>query len=184
MLNYFLNYSMNNMTILLKCCMMTSCIPAFIFTLHVLPFFVLAPFLPAFSRPSSLPPSLHFLSVNSGSNETSIWPVRKTQTSLPLWGAERRTCWGRRAKRIGIKEKKIEDGRVLQTEWMGDKVFSTPDQYVHPSSHVPSIWRAVLIADFKTAQDKKISRDIEKMWEIIKGILVLDEMEPRVPKPQ
>lgn len=53
--------------------------------------------------------------------------------------------------RTGIKEKKTEDGQGAADWVKGEKQFPTPDLSIHPSSHVPSLWRAVLIADFKTA---------------------------------
>lgn len=66
-------------------------------------------------------------------------------------------------------------------------MFSTPDLSISPP-HVPSLWRAVLIADFETARDKQISRVNEKMSEIIKGNLCWtvpreDALQPCVPKP-
>lgn len=110
---YYFNYSMNTISILLKCCKMTSCIPALIARL-LPPLFVLA----------SLPPPMS--SANSGSNETSIWPVRETQTSLPLWEEEPGTCQGKR-----LKEESQENGNSRKEKWR--QISAAGGMSVHPS---------------------------------------------------
>lgn len=87
-LNPTFNCSVHDRSKLIQFCMITSCIPALIITLHVLVFLCCIP------TPIP-PPLLLFPPANSGSNETSIWPVRKTQTSLPLWEEEPSSCSGR-----------------------------------------------------------------------------------------
>lgn len=117
------------------------------------PPFLFAPVLPAF------PPSLFFSpssisSIDSGSNETSIWPVRKTQTSLPLWEEEEPwSCQGRRAKRTETKQGKKTMERCRKMGEIMKTMFPMPDLSICPSYHGPSLWRAVLNADFKTAWD-------------------------------
>lgn len=78
----------------------------------------------------------------------------------------------------------------MEVRWRLGEI-STPDLSIHPSillSCFISPERAVLIADFRTAWDEKISRDYGKMWEIIKGMLCWtvprnNTVEPCVPKP-
>lgn len=127
--------SMNNVTLLLTCCMITSphsCIH-FFFTLHVLPSLPLAP--PScIPHPSSFPPSVP--SVDSGSNETSIWPVRKTQTSLPLWEEERWTCWGRRRGKESREDCNKRIDRQSAADWVKAGVRCSPCP-IRPSSVPP-----------------------------------------------
>lgn len=106
-----LTWAWNTATILIKCCMRTLPHPCTHFTLHV-PLFSFSLHPP----PSPLPPVLLFPSVNSGSNETSIWPVRQTQTSLPLWEEELNNLPGRG---WGDQESRNMKGKVAR--WRGVK---------------------------------------------------------------
>lgn len=112
---------------LIQYCMITSCIPVLIIALHVLLFLC---WIPAPVPPPVLlfppPPA------NSGSNETSIWPVRKTQTSLPLWEEEPGSCSGKTngtpdcQKKVNVEKKKNNDGQMMTfpTLELGNVVFS------------------------------------------------------------
>lgn len=156
----------NTATILIKCCMRTLPHPCAHFYLACSPLFFLF-------APPSLPPVLLFPSVNSGSNETSIWPVRQTQTSLPLWEEELNNLPGRG---WGDQESRNMKGKVARWRgvkgWMKRRSVAQAWSCQHRRSrHVSSLWRAVLIADVRTALDEKISRGKGKMWAITKGTL-------------
>lgn len=109
--------------------MITSCIPALIIALHVLVFLCCIP------APIP-PPILLFPPANSGSNETSIWPVRKTQTSLPLWEEEPSSCSG--GTQLWI----------VKRMWTLKNWRRADDDVLDLSVHcVSSPWRAVLVWD-------------------------------------
>lgn len=147
MLNYSFNSGMKALSNLPKCCMITPPIPALIVTSHVLVFlsFPLHPsLLASFASPLPHP------SANSGSNETSIWPARKTQTSLPLWPEERRTCSDKG------KVERQDNGSYRQIKYKMDKYYMLRElgkrrhpRLICPSIHLLmlSLRRAVLIAD-------------------------------------
>lgn len=94
------------------------------------------PLLPSFYFPP--PPA------NSGSNETSIWPVRKTQTSLPLWEEEPSSCSGKTNGTLDCQEK-------VNVEKKKKKRRRADDDVLHAGAVSPSCflspWRAVLVWD-------------------------------------
>lgn len=99
---------------------------------------------------------LLFPPANSGSNETSIWPVRKTQTSLPLWEEEPRSCSGRNERNAGFQN--LKTGRW----WCSPRWIC---QSIAP-------WRAVLV------WEEQVYRWGGKTGGGIKG----NSTEPNVPK--
>lgn len=89
-------------------------------------------------HPSPLP-SFCFSPANSGSNETSIWPVRKTQTSLPLWEEETSSAQGGRTAPW-----------IVKRMWTVKNWTRADDDVLHAGSVVScflSPWRAVLVWD-------------------------------------
>lgn len=145
-LNYSFNQSMN--TVSLNAAWR---LPA---PLHVLIFSFLAPAPPCILPSRPVPPPTISLA-NSGSNETSIWPVRNTQTSLPLWEEEPRTCWCEGRSELGIIERKAGDGQVLRDGWRDGDAFAKYDL----SSHGPSPWRAVLSQTLRLPEARKLAAE-------------------------
>lgn len=129
---------MHDRSKLIQYCMITSCIPVLIITLHVLLFLCWIP--------APVPPPVLLLPpppANSGSNETSIWPVRKTQTSLPLWEEEPGSCSG---KTNGTPDcqKKVNFEKKQKRRRADDDVPHAGA--VSPPCFLPP-WRAVLVWD-------------------------------------